>query len=103
MPQKCLAFCLISTVDLAGLGARAGQPERGSPGRDDNALWMRRHWLHEAPAGEEIAALVGGLARVRHQAHLSIYRADGCGRLAGLEVEGRACPLRAGTRWRLRF
>lgn len=27
----------------------------------DNGLWMRRHWLHEGPAPEEIASLVAGL------------------------------------------
>ncbi len=61
MLRKCLAFCLIATVAVGSAGARAGQPEQGASVRDGNALWMRRHWLHEAPSGAEIAALVAGL------------------------------------------
>ncbi len=29
--------------------------------KGDNALWMRRHWLHEDPSAEEIATLVASL------------------------------------------
>jgi hypothetical protein len=61
MMQKFLALCLTAAILIAGSGVRAGELERGANGRGDNALWMRRHWLHEAPGSEEIAALVASL------------------------------------------
>jgi hypothetical protein len=36
--------------------ARAGEFDRG-----DNAIWLRRHWMHEGPTPADIAALVEGL------------------------------------------
>jgi hypothetical protein len=48
---------------LAASGALA-QDAAVKPGafnQDDNALWMRRHWMHEAPTQAEIAALAESL------------------------------------------
>jgi hypothetical protein len=39
-----------------GPPAKAGEFDRG-----DNAVWLRRHWMHEAPEPAEIAALVESL------------------------------------------
>lgn len=57
--RTCL-FCAIAVAWLAG-AAGAGEPRPGAFDRGDNALWMRRHWLHEGPSKEEIAALVASL------------------------------------------
>ncbi len=60
MSQKVFAVCLLAGLMLAAPGLRAGG-ESPAAGRDGNALWMRRHWLHEAPSKDEIAALVESL------------------------------------------
>ena len=39
----------------------AAEPKPPIFDRGDNALWMRRHWLHEAPTAEEIADLAESL------------------------------------------
>ncbi len=60
------ALCLIAagTIGVAGLASSPLGADGRAPrafDRGDNALWMRRHWLHEAPGKEEIAALAEGL------------------------------------------
>jgi hypothetical protein len=50
--------CLLAAVLLAAPAHAGGA---GAFDRGDNALWMRRHWLHESPSDGEIAALVEGL------------------------------------------
>ena len=57
-----LASAAGAAFAIAGLQASAaGEPKAGAFDRGDNALWMRRHWLHEGPSKEEIAALVESL------------------------------------------
>ena len=34
---------------------------RGEFDRGDNAMWLRRHWMHEGPSNDEIADLVASL------------------------------------------
>ena len=47
----------VATIAAAtGAEVKAGVFDRG-----DNALWMRRHWMHENPTPAEIAALVESL------------------------------------------
>lgn len=41
--------------------APAGSPKAGAFDRGDNAIWLRRHWMHEGPTPAEIAALVESL------------------------------------------
>ncbi len=55
------ALCLAAagTSIIAGAGARPGRAVGFDKG--DNALWLRRHWMHENPAQAEIAALVESL------------------------------------------
>ncbi len=61
MSQIAFAFCMIAGIFLAASGALASGLKPGSFDRGCNGLWMRRHWLHEAPSSEEIAALVASL------------------------------------------
>lgn len=49
------AFC------FAAAGVQAAEMQGGGFDKGDNALWMRRHWLHENPATAEIAALAESL------------------------------------------
>jgi hypothetical protein len=42
-------------------GSLAASPKRGEFDRGDNAIWLRRHWMHEGPTPSEIAALVESL------------------------------------------
>ena len=60
MSFRICLFCAIAAAWLVE-PASAGEPKPGAFDRGDNALWMRRHWLHEGPGKEEIAALVAGL------------------------------------------
>ena len=48
-------------VALPGSSGRAAEAKNGVFDRGDNALWMRRHWMHEGPTTGEIAALVESL------------------------------------------
>jgi hypothetical protein len=41
--------------------ALASSPKLGEFDRGDNAIWLRRHWMHEGPTQAEIAALVEAL------------------------------------------
>jgi len=61
MSQKIFALCTIAAVMLTAAGSQAAGTTPGAAGRDGNALWMRRHWLHEDPSKDEIAALVESL------------------------------------------
>ena len=59
-------LCLVAagTSIIAGAVARSGhavEARAGTFDRGDNALWMRRHWMHESPTPAEIAALVESL------------------------------------------
>ncbi len=56
MRLRIFALCVFAGTFLTGAQAPAGAYDRG-----DNGLWMRRHWLHEAPSSEEIAALAAAL------------------------------------------
>jgi hypothetical protein len=60
---KCCVLCLLVAIGfvIAGRLAQAADVKQGAFDRGDNALWMRRHWMHEGPAGAEIAALVESL------------------------------------------
>ena len=49
------AFCAIAA------GVKAVELKGGGFDKGDNALWMRRHWLHENPSGAEISALAESL------------------------------------------
>lgn len=53
-------FALAAAMIAAG-AAQAGEERPGAAWRDGNALWMRRHWLHEEPGKDEIAALAASL------------------------------------------
>ena len=56
------ALCSVAAVACI-LAATTGAAEvKGRVfDRGDNALWMRRHWMHENPTPSEIAALVESL------------------------------------------
>ncbi len=56
-------ICALFSIAAALLAspALASEPKVGACDRGDNALWLRRHWLHEGPSNEEIAALVESL------------------------------------------
>lgn len=54
--RKALTLAVGFTLCAAAHAQPSGSFDRG-----DNALWMRRHWLHEAPTPDEIAALVESL------------------------------------------
>src|SRR5215469_3554679 len=60
---KCGVLCLLAAIGslVAGRPAQAAEVKPGAFDRGDNALWMRRHWLHEGPSQAEIAALVESL------------------------------------------
>ncbi|MGO9545438.1 MAG: hypothetical protein ACLPPF_11670 [Rhodomicrobium sp.] len=60
MRFRICALCSIVAALLAS-PAWTGEPKPGAFDRGDNALWMRRHWLHEGPTHDEIAALVESL------------------------------------------
>jgi hypothetical protein len=60
---KCGVLCALIAIGLS-IAAHPAQAAETKPAvfdRGDNALWMRRHWLHEGPTGAEIAALVESL------------------------------------------
>jgi hypothetical protein len=63
MRQRIAVFAALALG--AGLLLTASARAQGSaPARfdqGDNGLWMRRHWLHEGPTAEEIAALAASL------------------------------------------
>jgi len=59
-----LFSCLLAVV----VGARcengalaSSPPEGGTYDRGENAIWLRRHWMHEGPTQAEIIALVESL------------------------------------------
>lgn len=56
------ALCVLA-AGLCIIGAATGAAELKGRVFDkgDNALWMRRHWMHESPTTAEIAALAGSL------------------------------------------
>jgi hypothetical protein len=60
---KCGLFCLLAAIGSLATGgqALAAEAKPGAFDRGDNALWMRRHWMHEGPTGPEVAALVESL------------------------------------------
>jgi len=60
---RCCLPCLLAVVGflVAGRPAQAAEVKPGAFDRGDNALWMRRHWMHEGPTAAEIAALVESL------------------------------------------
>src|SRR5215468_12093626 len=60
---KCGLLCLLAAIGFlfAGRPAEAAETKPGAFDRGDNALWMRRHWMHESPTTAEIAALVDSL------------------------------------------
>jgi hypothetical protein len=53
-------FALAAALIAAG-AAQSGETQLAIVWRDGDALWMRRHWLHEEPSKDEIAALVESL------------------------------------------
>ena len=58
----CLTVAVVCVlVALPGSSGRAAEAKNGVFDRGDNALWMRRHWMHEGPTTGEIAALVESL------------------------------------------
>jgi hypothetical protein len=68
--MSCLIACLgaIAAGLQCGVAFAQGQaggegapPQAGEFNRGDNAIWLRRHWMHEAPEPTEIAALVESL------------------------------------------
>jgi hypothetical protein len=61
MKQRSVILPALAGIVLWTVGAAAGDLEPGRFDRSDNALWMRRHWLHEGPAAEEIASLAASL------------------------------------------
>jgi hypothetical protein len=61
MRQSIFALCASAGIFLAAIFQPAPGAAAGSFDRGDNGLWMRRHWLHEAPSSEEIASLVASL------------------------------------------
>ena len=56
------ALCVLA-AGLCIIGAATGAAELKGRVFDkgDNALWMRRHWMHENPTTAEIAALADSL------------------------------------------
>jgi hypothetical protein len=61
-PTLCLiAVALFVVAGLPGSSTQAADSKFGEFDRGDNALWMRRHWMHEGPTHAEIAALVESL------------------------------------------
>ncbi len=57
-----LAAALFAIAALPGSSSPlAGNATPAVFDRGDNALWMRRHWLHENPSSDEIAALAEAL------------------------------------------
>jgi hypothetical protein len=61
--MKAMAkFALLATIGMLGiLSPAVAQSGTAVFDRGDNALWMRRHWMHEAPTPAEIAALAESL------------------------------------------
>jgi hypothetical protein len=59
----CGVLCFWAAIGslAAGRPVLAAEAKPGAFDRGDNALWMRRHWMHEGPAAGEIAALVESL------------------------------------------
>jgi hypothetical protein len=55
------ALFSVAAVPCIIAGATGADVKGGAFDRGDNALWMRRHWMHENPAPAEIAALAGSL------------------------------------------
>ena len=55
------ALCSVAAVAGIIAAATGAEVKAGTFDKGDNALWMRRHWLHENPAPAEIAALAGSL------------------------------------------
>jgi len=60
MSRKVFSLCVLAAA-IAAASSQAGETWPGAASRDGNALWMRRHWLHEEPSKDEIAALVESL------------------------------------------
>ncbi len=57
----CAVAVMVIGMCMPGKVSQATESKAGTFDRGDNALWMRRHWLHENPTKEEIAALVESL------------------------------------------
>jgi hypothetical protein len=59
------SFLLVGLVTIAvwapSSGTLASPPKAGEFDRGDNAIWLRRHWMHEGPTPADIAALVESL------------------------------------------
>ncbi|MGA8769954.1 MAG: hypothetical protein WB610_06220 [Rhodomicrobium sp.] len=55
------ALCSVAAVTCFIAVATGAEVKAGVFDRGDNALWMRRHWMHENPAPVEIAALANSL------------------------------------------
>jgi hypothetical protein len=60
---RCSVLCLLAAMGvlIACHLAQAVELKPGAFDRGDNALWMRRHWMHEGPTTAEITALVESL------------------------------------------
>jgi hypothetical protein len=60
-----LLAVLTAGIVASGAGPRLieahAQTPSGQFDRSDNGIWLRRHWMHEGPTPEDIAALVTGL------------------------------------------
>ncbi len=55
------ALCMAAAGIGAIAAATGAEVKGGAFDKGDNALWMRRHWMHENPTPAEIAALVESL------------------------------------------
>ncbi len=56
-----LCFLAAGFIAAAMAGPKGSEVRSAVFDKGDNALWMRRHWMHENPAPAEIAALVESL------------------------------------------
>ena len=61
LPPTLLAYLVVIAAWLQWGEAPASSPKAGEFDRGDNAIWLRRHWMHEGPTQAEIAALVESL------------------------------------------
>jgi hypothetical protein len=61
LPPTMLACLVVIAAWLQWGEAPASSPKAGEFDRGDNAIWLRRHWMHEGPTQAEIAALVESL------------------------------------------
>jgi hypothetical protein len=55
-------LCVVAAgIGIIAAATGAADVKGGAFDKGDNALWMRRHWMHENPTPDEIAALAGSL------------------------------------------